>query len=149
MADISRSRTIVAEPQAIWNVLADFGALSTWADGIDHSCVLNEGPDGEPVGTTRRVQVGRNTLVERITAFDPPTSLAYDIEGLPNRLRKVANHWRLRRSGNATIVDLTSTVEVGTGRLAQMAERVALRVLAKQSDAMLAGLASRLEKTHA
>ncbi|EUA87991.1 polyketide cyclase / dehydrase and lipid transport family protein [Mycobacterium ulcerans str. Harvey] len=111
--------------------------------------MLNEGPDGEPVGTTRRVQVGRNTLVERITAFDPPTSLAYDIEGLPNRLRKVANHWRLRRSGNATIVDLTSTVEVGTSRLAQMAERVALRVLAQQSDAMLAGLASRLEKTHA
>ena len=83
VADISRSRTITAEPQAIWDVLADFGALSSWADGVDHSCVLNHGPDGGPLGTTRRVQVGRNALVERITEFDPPATLAYDIEGLP------------------------------------------------------------------
>jgi hypothetical protein len=151
VADISRSRTITAEPQAIWDVLADFGALSSWADGVDHSCVLNHGPDGGPLGTTRRVQVGRNALVERITAFDPPATLAYDIEGLPSRLRKVANRWTLRPTGpkgDATVVTLISTAEVGAGRPARMAEWVALRVLAKQSDSMLAGLAHRLENTH-
>ena len=113
MADISRSRTIAAQPQAIWDVLADFGALSSWADSVDHSCVLNHGPDGGPLGTTRRVQVGRNTLVERITEFDPPATLAYDIEGLPARLRKVANRWTLRPVGARTVVALTSTVEIG------------------------------------
>ena len=46
------------------------------------------------------------------------------------------------------MVTLISTVEVGAGRPARMAEWVALRVLAKQSDAMLAGLAHRLENTH-
>lgn len=140
----------MAEPQAIWNILADFGALSSWAGGVDHSCVLNQCPGGA-VGTTRRVQLGGNALVERITEFEPPMKLAYDIEGLPPRLRKVANCWTLRRSGagdGATAVVLTSTVEVGDGKPARMAEWVALRVLAKQSEAMLAGLAHRLENTN-
>ena len=70
VADISRSRTISAPPQTIWDVLADFGSLSSWSDNADHSCILNHGPGGEPMGTTRRVQVGRNMLVERIIEFD-------------------------------------------------------------------------------
>jgi carbon monoxide dehydrogenase subunit G len=149
VANISRSRTIPAAPQAIWDVLADFGALSSWADGADHSCVLNRGPDGAPLGTTRRVQVGRNTVVERITDFDAPTTLAYNIEGLPKRLRKAVNRWTLSPAGDSTLVTLTSTVEVGSGPPARLAERVMLRFMAKQSDTMLAGLARRLEKTHA
>ena len=47
----------------VWDVLADFGSISSWADNIDHSCILNHGP-GEPIGTTRRVQIGRDALVE-------------------------------------------------------------------------------------
>ncbi len=148
VGDISRTRTIAAQPQAIWDVLADFGALSSWAEAIDHSCLLNHGPDGPALGTTRRIQVGPNTLVERITEFDPPQTLAYDIEGLPARLGKVTNRWTLRAVGDHTVVALISTVEAGTGRPARMAEWVALRVLAKQADALLAGLAQRMENTH-
>jgi len=144
VTDISRSRTISAPPQAIWDVLADFGSLSSWADGVEHSCILNHGPDG-PVGTTRRVQVRHNALVESITEFDPPATLAYDIEGLPARLRRVANRWTLRPAGEATVVTVTSTVEIGRGPLADLAERIVGRVMAKQSDAMLAGLNRRLE----
>ena len=58
---------------------------SSWADNVDHSCILTSGADGTPIGTARRVQVKRDTLVERITEFDPPHVLAYDIEGLPRR----------------------------------------------------------------
>ena len=46
------------------------------------------------------------------------------------------------------MVTLTSTVEIGAGPLARLAERVVGRVMAKQSDAMLAGLAHRLENAH-
>jgi carbon monoxide dehydrogenase subunit G len=146
VAHISRSSTISAPPQAIWDVLADFGSLSSWADGVEHSCILNHGPDG-PVGTTRRVQVRRDALVESITEFDPPTTLAYAIEGLPARLRRVANEWMLRPADDATVVTVTSTVEIGSGPLAGLAERIVGRVIAKQSDAMLAGLKRRLEES--
>ncbi len=148
VADISRSRTIAVPPQAIWDVLADFGALSSWSAHVAHSCLLNHGPDGGAVGTTRRVQVGANTLVERIVEFAPPTTLAYSIEGLPKRLRKVSNRWTLRPVGGSTQVTLTSTVKIGSGPVARAAEWAICRGLAKESDSMLAGLAERMEHAH-
>ncbi len=145
MADIDRTRTIAAAPQEVWDVLADFGAISTWVDRIDHSSILVHGADGDRIGTTRRVQMGRNTLVERIVEFDPPHTLAYDIDGLPQRLRRVTNRWTLRPSGESTVVTLTSTIEIGSGRIQQLAEHVVCRVIARESDGLLAGLAKRLE----
>jgi uncharacterized protein YndB with AHSA1/START domain len=147
VADIARSRTIAAAPQEVWDVLADFGALSTWVDRVDHSCILVHGPDGDPVGTERRVQMGRNTLVERIVEFDPPHTLAYDIEGLPKRLRRVNNRWTLRPQGASTVVTLTSTVEIGSSPLQHLAEEAMCRVMTRESDGLLAGLAQRLEKS--
>ena len=94
VADIDRSRTVAADPQQVWDVLADFGSISSWADNLDHSCILNHGSD--PVGTTRRVQIGRDALVERIIEFDPTWALAYEVEGLPKRLRRFTNRWTLR-----------------------------------------------------
>ena len=145
MADIDRSRTIAADPKEVWDVLADFGSISSWADNVDHSCILNHG--SEPIGTTRRVQIGRNTLVEQITEFEPTRALAYDVEGLPKRLRRFNNRWSLRPADDGkTTVTLTSTVEIGSGPLRKLAERVVCRVQVRESDVMLAGLANRLEK---
>lgn len=145
VADIDRSRSIAADPQSVWDVLADFGSISSWADNIDHSCILNQG--SEPIGTTRRVQIGRNALVETITEFDATWALAYDVDGLPKRVRRFSNRWSLRRVANGgTLVTLTSTVEIGSGPLHKLAERAVCRVQVRQSDIMLAGLANRLEK---
>jgi len=145
VAEIARSRTVAAEPKEVWDVLADFGSISSWADNVDHSCILNHG--SEPVGTTRRVQIGRNTLVERITEFDPTWALAYDVEGLPKRLHRFHNRWTLRRVQNGnTVVTLTSTVEIGSGPMQKLAERAICRVLVRQSGVLLTGLATRSEK---
>jgi hypothetical protein len=146
VADIQRTRIIAARGQEVWDVLADFGAIGSWADNVDHSCILSSGDGGAPLGTTRRVQVKRDTLVERIVEFDPPHVLAYDIEGLPRLLRRVTNRWTLAASaGDASVVTLTSTVEIGRRPPQKLAERVLCRVVARQSDSMLAGLANRLE----
>lgn len=143
---MSRTRIIAAPPRAVWDVLADFGSISSWAGNVDHSCVLEHGPDDSPVGTSRRVQVGRNTLVERITEFDAPTALGYTIEGLPRRLRRLTNRWQVRPAGEArTEVTLTSTVEIGDNLLARAVETVIGRAMARQSDAMLTGLAQEVE----
>ena len=147
MAEIHRSRTVAVDPNAVWDVLADFGSISSWADNIDHSCILNHG--NEPVGTTRRVQIGRNTLVEQITEFEPTRVLAYDVEGLPKRLLRFNNRWSLQPADDGTtVVTLTSTVEIGSGPIQKLAERVVCRVQVRESDVMLAGLANRLEKPH-
>jgi hypothetical protein len=145
VAEIDRRRAIAADPKAVWAVLADFGAISSWADNIDHSCILNHGT--EPIGTTRRVQIGRNALVEQITEYVDMHSLAYDVAGLPKRLRRVNNRWSLRPGTDGTVVTLTSTVEIGSGPIHKLAENAVCRVQSRQSDIMLAGLAHRLEKS--
>ena len=149
MAEIQRTRSIAASAQKIWTVLADFGALSSWADNADHSCILFRGADGGPIGTARRVQVKREALVEQITEFDPPRALSYDIEGLPTALRRVTNRWTVTPTdGESSIVTLTSTVEIGPHSPQRLAEHVLCRFLARESDSMLAGLANRLESVH-
>lgn len=145
MATVSRSLSVAAPAPAVWSVLADFGAISRWAPGVDHSCMLQHGPGGEPVGSSRRIQVGRTTLVERITHSAAPSTLEYRIEGLPRRMGEVTNRWTLTPAGVTTTVTLTSSVQIGTNPVARVAERVLCRVLAKQSDAMLAGLADSLK----
>src|ERR1700761_178126 len=127
VADIHRSRSVAAVPKQVWDVLADFGSISSWADNIDHSCILNHA--SEPVGTTRRVQIGRNALVERITEFDPTWTLAYQVEGLPKLLHRFTNRWTLRAAqGGTTVVTLTSTVEIGSGPSQKLAERMLCRL---------------------
>ncbi|MGB0437711.1 MAG: SRPBCC family protein [Mycobacterium sp.] len=146
MADVSRSRTIAASPGSIWAVLADFGSLSSWAEGIDHSCVINTGEDTDPIGMTRRVQVGRDTLVETITAFAPQRLLAYDISGLPPML-SASNRWNLSPDDQGrTTVTLTSTVRIRPRALRPIVERVGARVIAKRSEPLLNSLATHLER---
>jgi ribosome-associated toxin RatA of RatAB toxin-antitoxin module len=146
VAEIRRTRTVAAEPQAIWDVLADFGEVSSWADFVDHSCLLEQGRDGNPVGSSRRVQLGRNTLVERITEFDAPRSLSYDVEGLPRVVRRLRSNWTVRpiASGMAEVT-LTSTVDIGSNLVQRCAERLFARGSVKQLDLLLGGLAKRVE----
>lgn len=149
VAQISRRRTIRADRQTVWDVLADFGAIHEWLPGVDHSCLLSTDADG-PVGTQRRVQMKRLTLVETITEFDAPTTLAYDIAGFPRWLRRFNNRWTLHEDGpGATTVTLTSTVDLGPGPFRTRAARLLGLLLAKMSsDTMLAGLATRSETAH-
>lgn len=141
VAQVTRSRVIPAPQQAIWDVLADFGALSSWVGSVDHSCVLKACP--EVLGTTRRVQVGRMVLVERITEADEPSVLAYAIEGLPRQMGRATNRWTLRPVDGGTEVTITSIVE-GTGPLSTILSPVSVRVVARQSDGMLSGLARKM-----
>lgn len=136
---------MAADPAAVWGLLADFGSISAWAGNVDHSCLLQQVPGGGP-GTSRRVQVGRTTLVERITDYQPGTTLGYDIEGLPRRLGRIANRWTLADRGADTVVTLTSTVDVGDNPLARAVGGVLCRAMGKQSDALLRGLAEAAER---
>lgn len=146
MAEISRRRTIAAPQQDVWDVLAEYGALAEWVDGADHSSILRNGDDGL-VGTSRRVQMGRNALVETITVADEPRTIGYDIAGLPGVLGRLHNQWTLRPAADTTEVTLTSTVSPVRGPLGPVVAAVVTRVMAKQSDAMLDGLARRLART--
>ena len=138
-----RTRLLPAPVDRVWEVLAGFDDISTWAPAVvDHSSSMG-GPDGG-IGAARRIQTGRTTIVETVESWDPPNALAYRLEGLPRALRRVTNEWRLEPVGDQTQATLTTTVVVGPRPPQRLVERIALRRMEKVSDGLLDGLADHV-----
>lgn len=141
-AEVSRTAIVAAPVGVVWDLLADFGSLARWVPEVEHSCRLHAGPVG--VGTVRRVQVGRTTLLETITTWSPPDHLGYDITGLPPALRAVRNDWHLRPVDAGTEVTVTTTVDAGPRPPQRLIAGIVARRMAATSDQMLAGLTAAL-----
>jgi hypothetical protein len=124
----------------VWAVLADFGAIANWVPMIQHSCLLSE--QIELPGTIRRVQIARQTLVERVVTWKPSRELAYDIEGLPPIVGTARNTWRLVPAAHGTEVVLTTEIETGPNPVKVFVAKKVLERMAMASDSMLAGLAT-------
>ena len=143
MADVVESIEIARPRDDVWAVLADFGAISVWAPNVDHSCLTTGA--GEGVDATRRVQVGRNALLERIVRWEPGEQLAYVLEGLPPVVRSATNTWTLTGSGDSTTATLASSIDTGPRPPQKAVGRVVGRTLGKASRQMLGGLKAHLE----
>lgn len=147
MIEISRQCVISAPPNAVWAVLADFESISTWAGFVDHSSLMTDQTDG--VGMARRIQIGRTTIVETVTNWEPGVTLSYAISGLPSVIKSVTNTWRLAGLGDSTMVLLTSQVDAGPRPPQRVIAKVVARKLAKSSDIMLAGLGHHITSKQA
>ena len=111
MSQIEQTIEIDAPPAAVWAVLADFGAISQWVPLVGHSCLTTARGDG--VGATRRVQIARQTLLERVTTWKPGRLLTYTVEGLPPMAGIPLTTWELTPSGDGTRVRLTTALDTG------------------------------------
>ncbi len=137
MPRTSSTRLIAADVDTVWRTLSRFAELSQWGPGVDQSSLLTRTSEG--VGTTRRVQVGRNTLRETVTDWAPGRRLAYTITGLPPLVREASNTWELAAQGSMTRVTLTSEVRTKGG---PVLDRIVLRKLGSVGEQLLAGLAA-------
>ena len=145
MIRTERSREIEATPERLWEVLADFGALASWVPMIQHTCPLSEQTEG--VGTVRRVQVQRQTLVETVTVWSPPDLLAYTIEGLPPLVGVPVTSWRLVPRGSTTSVTVSTELDTGRNPVRALVGRKVLERLGTAAEFMLAGLDERAGST--
>lgn len=142
MAQVTRSRTIAASPADVWEVLADFGGLQAWVPSITHSNLTTETTAGP--GTARRVQTGRTVIIETVVDWQPETTLAYRIDGLPSVVTAAENRWTITPAADRVDVAITSTVDTGSRPPRKAVARVVTRILAKVSDRLLDGLDRRL-----
>lgn len=144
MSSVERSRSVAATPDEVWHVLAQFGEIDMWVPMIQHSCLLSEQTEG--VGTVRRVQIGRQTLVERVTTWEPPHTLAYDIEGLPPMVGTARNTWRIEPTAGGCHVTLTTEIATGRNPVKLVIAKKVHERMSMASDFMLTGLASTVEQ---
>ena len=144
MSQTAVTSTIGCPRDAVWAVLADFGAISRWAPNVEHSSLTTEQADG--VDAERRVQVGRNALLERITEWEPGRRLGYTISGLPPVVRSAGNTWTIEGEGEATTVTVTTNVDAGPRPPQQLVARMIGRAMTRASRELLAGLQNHLEE---
>lgn len=133
---------VEASPVQVWKVLGDFASISSWAPNVDHSCLMD--PRSTEVGAARRIQSGRTMLIETIVAWDPPTTLAYELTGLPEVVRSASNTWHVFALGTRSRVSLMTVVDAAPRPVGRLAARVVCAVMAKASEQMLKGLENQL-----
>jgi hypothetical protein len=129
---------IAATPTQVWKQLADFGAISTWAKGVDHSALITS--QSADVGAARRIQAGRLALIETVTVWQPEQELAYTLHGLPPVVKSVTNTWKLRPAAGGTAVVLTTSIDPGSTPRGKVAAKVLGLILGRASKRMLQGL---------
>jgi hypothetical protein len=89
---------IAASPEAIWAILTDGAAWSTWDSGVDG--VDGRIAAGETVTIRSTAAPGRAFPV-KVTTFDPPRTMVFS-GGLPLGLFKGVRTYRLTPTGGST-----------------------------------------------
>jgi carbon monoxide dehydrogenase subunit G len=139
----ARHLTAVVDRPAdeVWARLADFGAIASWAPQVDHSRLVTEGAAG--IGAVRRVQSGRQTLLETVTAWEPRRLLGYRVAGLPAFIGDFTTTWELTKEGERqTRVTVRSELRQGLPR--PIAALVLVR-LKREGARLLQGLRAAVE----
>jgi Polyketide cyclase / dehydrase and lipid transport len=120
-------RQVAVDPGAAWSIVSDHEYMSEWTPA--RAVVLeNLGrPDPNGVGAVRALHMWGPTIRERITAFEPPTRLEYElVSGLP--FRDYTGQIIIGPSGNGSVITTTisfRTILPGTQLLVALAIRVA------------------------
>jgi hypothetical protein len=141
MTSTASNVSVAAPVDVVWDLLAGFADISSWAGNVSQSSLLTAGAPG--VGTVRRVQVGRATLRETVTVWEPGRALGYDIAGLPAIVTAANNTWTLAPDGTGTSVTLTGTVQTRGGPLVT---RLVARQVGKACDELTQSLGAHLRR---
>ncbi|MEL7208474.1 MAG: SRPBCC family protein [Actinomycetota bacterium] len=141
------SCTVLTPPAEVWAVLADFGRIAAWAPSVDHSEALTPGPLS--AGSARRVQVGHLTLAETVVVCEPPSTLAYTLDGLPPFVARAENRWTLEPAGDRrTTVTLEAELTAGPRPPMRLATAVLRLAMGRSNRQLVDALAQHLGDSH-
>ncbi len=142
MTHVVHTLDLEATPTEIWALLGDFAGLASWVPEVDHSSLASTEDSG--VGAVRRVQLGATTVLERVVAWDPPTTLSYDLEGLPPIVRLARTTWHVYPVDNASRVSATTEIEAGALPPQRAIARAVARRVGDTTSAILYSLKAAL-----
>lgn len=119
-------RRVAVDPATAWNVISEHERMSEWTPA--RAVVLeNPGrPDERGVGAVRALHMLGRTIRERVTVFEPPTRLEYElVSGLP--FRDYTGQITVEPSGDGSLISTAisfRTIIPGTQLLVAIAIRV-------------------------
>ena len=120
-------RRVNTDPVTAWNVIADYERMSEWTPARVVTLEKPGRPDRFGVGAVRALHMWGTTIRERITAFEPPTRLEYElVSGLP--FRDYTGQIRIEPKGNSSVISTAisfRTIVPGTQLLVAIAVRIA------------------------
>jgi hypothetical protein len=120
-------RRVAVEPATAWEVVSDHERMSEWTPSRAVVLETPGSPDRNGVGAVRALHMFGPTVRERITAFEPPTTLRYElVSGLP--FRDYTGQITVEPSGNGSVISTAisfRTIIPGTQILVAIAIRVA------------------------
>jgi uncharacterized protein YndB with AHSA1/START domain len=102
------TRRIAAPSHAVWNVIGDFGREHRWTKNLLH---CERDTETVRVGTSRictlpKPLMGRTSVREQLTEYEPGRSLAYKLDGPAGPFATASSRWRTAPAPTDT-TDLT------------------------------------------
>jgi hypothetical protein len=91
LREVMTSIEIAAPPDVVWRHVVSFSEIDSppaWYFRIGLSYPLRARIDGAGVGAVRRCEFTTGAFIEPITAWEPPTRLAFDVADQPPALRE-------------------------------------------------------------
>lgn len=108
MQTINATARSAAPPEAVWALLAEVETWPRWADFASAELEEPGNPDRRGVGAVRRFRRGRYTTRERVTTFEPPRRLGYELlSGIP--IRDYRAEVTLEPAADGTLITWRST----------------------------------------
>ena len=108
MSELRTHAHASADREVVWAVLVDHAAASGWMSGVVHSRLVTPGQDDRNgVGAVRVFLTMAGPVRERVTTFEPPGHLAYEMAPDNPLVRDFRGVVRLREDahGGGTDID--------------------------------------------
>ena len=118
-------------PQAVWEVLEQFGSVDQWAPGMHSSSLSGEQASG--VGT-RRVMRHRwgFRIEEEVTRWADGLGMSFVLTRAPFPMQNVHETWDIEEQNGATRIVTTVTYEMGMGVLGTLLDQLLVRFVVER-----------------
>ena len=145
MATFTAETRIAAPPEAVWDVLADIGAIHTWNPGVVDSRVTSQ--SGEGVGASRHCDLGgKNYLDEDVVEWSPNEGITFRIVGSNMPFDRADIAFRLHPDGSGTRVTVSPDYAMKFGPLGKLMDALMVRrMYRKGMGELLDGLREHVE----
>lgn len=136
---------ISSSPDAVWQVLRNFGSAALWAPGVVTS--LSNGDRTAETGARRVLRhLWGFQLEEVVTAWDEGRGYSFIVVKAPFPLRNVRETWAIDTGSRDARVSTAVEYEMGLGPIGNITDRVLMRHLIRREMRLgLAGLKRYVE----